>query len=349
MTRGAPMHWNTAVTRLLGIRYPLLAGGLMWLADARYVAAVVRAGAMGFLTARSFTPLDCLQAELAHCTALCEGQPFGVNLTWSRRGDANDDVPAQLEMALAAGVRHFEVVGPVPAEAIARLHARGALVVHKSARVAHALKAQAAGADVLALVGPEAGGHPGPNELSSFLLATTALQQIERPLVLGGGIGTGRQIAAALALGCDAVLLGTRLLVCDEIGAHAAYKARLLDAGTDDSVMTLRSTGHPWRVLHNATAREVLRLEAQGLSDYPAFGALARGTTGRDGAYRGGDTDAGLLSLGPAVAFADRRESVAALIERLMNEAAARLAHAAQTTPMAQLTPTDPMTCTPSP
>lgn len=327
------MHWNTAVTRLLGIRYPLLAGGLMWLADARYVAAVVRAGAMGFITARSFTPLARFEAELARCAALCEGRPFGVNLTWSRRGEANDEVPLQMAAALDAGVRHFEVVGPVPPEAIAQLHARGALVVHKSGRIAHALKAQAAGADVLVLVGPEAGGHPGPNELSSQLLAAMALEQVERPLVLGGGIGTGRQIAAALALGCEAVLIGTRLLVCDEISAHAAYKERLIASGTDDSVMTLRSTGHPWRVLHNATAREVLRLEAQGLSDYPAFGALARGTTGRDGAYRDGDTDAGLLSLGPAVAFADRRESVAALIERLMNQAAAQLARAADMTP----------------
>jgi NADH:quinone reductase (non-electrogenic) len=324
--------WDTAVTRLLGIRYPLLAGGLMWLADARYVCGVVRAGAMGFITARSFTPIERFEAELERCAALCKGMPFGVNLTWSRRLDANDDVPRQLDAALAAGVRHFELVGTAPASAFERIHAHGGWAVHKSGRLEHALKAESFGADVLALVGPEAGGHPGMGDVPGALLAVSVLERARCPVVLGGGIGTGRQVAAALALGCDAVLMGSRLLVCDEIGAHRAYKDRLLASKASDSVVALRSTGHPWRVLDNATAREVQRLEAHGVNDYPGFGALVLGVTGRDGAYRDGDTDSGMLSLGPAVAFADRIEPVAALIERLMNEAAVRLDHAAQLT-----------------
>jgi NAD(P)H-dependent flavin oxidoreductase YrpB (nitropropane dioxygenase family) len=326
------MIWDTAVTRLLGIRYPLLAGGLMWLADARYVAAVVRAGAMGFITARSFTPIERFEAELAHCAILCEGMPFGVNLTWSRRLDANDEVPRQLDAALAAGVRHFELVGTAPAWAFERIHAAGGWAVHKSGRVEHALKAESLGADVLALVGPEAGGHPGMGEVPGSLLAVHALERARCPIVLGGGIGTGRQIAASLALGCEAVLMGSRLLVCDEIGAHRNYKDRLLASSANDSVTVLRSTGHPWRVLDNATAREVRRLEATGVCDYPGFGPLVLGATGRDGAYRDGDTEAGMLSLGPAVAFADRAEPVAPLIERLMNDAATCLARAAQLT-----------------
>jgi len=319
-------RWPTRITRLFGIRHPVLAGGLMWLSDARYVAAVVRAGGMAFMTPRSFDTSEAFAAELQACNALCEGRPFGVNLTLSRRTEANADVPRQLELALAAGVRHFETVGPSPGALIERIHAAGGLVLHKASTVEHALKAQAQGADALALVGPEAGGHPGMNELPSSLLCAYALEQLHQPLAWGGGIGTGRQLAAALAMGCDAVVLGTRLLACDEVQAHGNYKERLLQAGPQDSVMALRSTGHPWRVLANATAAEVQRLEATGLADYPSFGALAQGRTGRDGAYRGGDPEAGLLSLGPAVGFVRQRESVAAVIGQLMAQALQRLA-----------------------
>lgn len=317
---------HTRITRLFGIRHPILAGGLMWLSDAPYVAAVVRAGAMAFMTPRSFSSPDAFAAELARCAELCDGRPFGVNLTLSRRAEANEDVPRHLEQALEAGVRHFETVGPAPGVLIERIHAAGGVVIHKASTVEHALKAQAQGADALALVGPEAGGHPGLNELPASLLCAYALEQLHRPLAWGGGIGSGRQIAAALAMGCDAVVMGTRFLASDEVSAHGNYKDRLVASGPADSVMTLRRTGHPWRVLANATAREVRRLEEQGVADYPGFGDLAQGRTGRDGAYRVGDTDRGLLSLGPAVGFTDRREPVATVIEKLMDQAQQRLA-----------------------
>ena len=319
------MHsWPTRITRLFGIRHPVLAGGLMWLSDASYVAAVVRAGAMAFMTPRSFSITE-YEAELARCAQLCEGMPFGVNLTLSQRAEANAGVPRQLELALDAGVRHFETVGPGSGALIARIHAAGGLVIHKASTVEHALKAESLGADALALVGPEAGGHPGMNQLPTSVLCAYALEQLERPLAWGGGIGTGRQVAAALALGCDAVVMGSRFLACDEVTAHDNYKDRLIASGPADSVMTLRSTGHPWRVLANATAREVERLEAQGLKEYPAFGELAQGRYGRDGAYREGDPERGLLSLGPAVGFARQREPVAAVIEQLMAQATGRL------------------------
>lgn len=313
--------WRTRITALFGIRYPVLAGGLMWLSDAPYVAALVRAGAMAFMTPRSFDSLQAFGLELDRCLALSGGHPFGVNLTLSSRGEANQDVPGQLETALAAGVRHFETVGPSPGPLIERIHAAGGVVIHKASTVAHALKAQAQGADALALVGPEAGGHPGMNELPASMLCAYALEQVERPLAWGGGIGSGRQIAAALALGCDAVVIGSRLLACDEVSAHPSYKERLLASGAADSVMTLRSTGNPWRVLANATAREVQRLEAGGLNTYPDFGELARGRTGRDAAYRDGDPERGLLSLGPAIGFVREREPVACVLQALMAQA----------------------------
>lgn len=322
------------MTDLFGIRYPILAGGLMWLSDASYVAAAVRAGCMAFMTPRSFDTLQAFSLELDRCLSLSGGLAFGVNLTLSRRAEANEDIPGQLETALAAGVRHFETVGPSPGRWIERIHAAGGVVIHKASTVEHALKAQAQGADALALVGQEAGGHPGMNELPASVLCAYALEQVERPLAWGGGIGSGRQIAAALALGCEGVVIGSRLLVCDEVTAHPRYKERLLASGPADSVMTLRSTGHPWRVLANATAREVQRLEARGLSTYEDFGELARGRTGRDGAYVGGDADRGLLSMGPGIGFASQREPMAATVDALMAQAHQSLSRATRMHPL---------------
>lgn len=312
-------RWRTRITELFGTRWPLLAGGLMWLSDARYVAAVVNAGAMGFMTARSFASLDEFDAQLARCSELTGQRAFGVNLTLSGRAQANAVVDEQLTHALRAGVRHFETVGPSPQRLFERIHAAGGVVIHKCAAVAHAIKAQDAGADAIALVGMEAGGHPGTNPLPAAMLCAQALDQLHVPLAWGGGIGTARQVAAALAMGCEAVLVGTRLLACDEVTIHPSYRERLLASDSKDSVVVLRSTGNPWRVLDNATAREVAALEQAGASSYEDFGALVLGVTGRDGAYRGGDPEQGLLSLGPAIGFVAQPQSVKQAIESLMH------------------------------
>lgn len=312
------MAWSTRLTALFGMRLPILAGGLMWLSDAGCVSALARAGCMAFMTPHSFDGLDAFQAQLQRCRAACAGAPFGVNLTLSRRPELAADVQAQLDMALAHGVRHFETVGPAPWPLFDRIHAAGGVLVHKCTSLAHALKAEQHGADAIALVGPEAGGHPGMNEQSAHLLCALALAQLQVPLALGGGVGHGRQIASALALGCDGVLIGTRFLVGAEVPLHAAVRQRLLAAGAQDSVVCLRSTGHPWRVLDNATARAVAEREAAGACTYPEFGALVRGRTGRDQAYVGGDPEAGLLSMGPAIAFAQQPQPLGEIVADLV-------------------------------
>ncbi|WP_325170276.1 NAD(P)H-dependent flavin oxidoreductase [Cupriavidus respiraculi] len=319
----APAPFRTRITERFGIRHPILAGGLMWLSDARYVAALVNAGAMAFLTPRSFDTLAAYRAALRECGTLTQGRAFGVNLTQSRRAEANRLLPSWIEIALEEGVRHFETVGPAPGALFARIHAGGGLALHKCAFVEHAAKAEQAGADAIALVGAEAGGHPGTNELSAFVLGALALERLRVPLAIGGGIGDGRQIAAALALGADAVLMGTRFLTCDEVWAHDRYKRHLTAQPAQASTLALRSTGHPWRVLDNATARETRRLEHGGACRYEDFGALVSGSLGREHGYRHGDWDTGLLSMGPAIGFANTTEPVAATVRRLMAQAEA--------------------------
>lgn len=314
--------FRTRITALFGLRHPVLGGGLMWLSDARYVAAFANAGALAFLTPRSFEGLDAYRAALRECARLAPGRPIGVNLTQSRRSAENAAVPAWIDIALEEGVRCFETVGAAPGPLFTRIHSGGGKVIHKSAFVDHALKAEAAGADAVALVGAEAGGHPGTNELPAFVLGAMALQRLRIPLALGGGIGSGGQLAAALALGADAVLMGTRFLVCEEVWAHDDYKRHLAAQPAEASTLALTRSGHPWRVLRNGTVDETRRLEAEGARHYPDFGALATGRLGREHGYVRGDWNTGLLSMGPAVGFADAIEPVERVIDRLMGEAA---------------------------
>ena len=165
------------------------------------------------------------------------------------------------------------------------------MVIHKVPLLRHALTAERLGVDAVAIVGMECGGHPGANtDMPAMLGGALAAGKLRIPYAIGGGIGHGSQILAALAMGADAVVLGTRFL-----------------AG----------------VLNNATAREVRAREAAGRTDYADFAELTRGSLQKEAAYGGGDVEAGMLSMGAAVAFIDQVEPIAAIMDRLMAQAAA--------------------------
>lgn len=311
----------TPVTRAFGIRYPILAGGMMWLSDPAFVAAVGRAGCLGFMTARSFPDTAAFAQGLALARQLGEGAPIGVNFTLSRHAD-NSVTGAMLEAALVQGITAFETAGTLPPAAlIDRIHDAGGILLHKCASLRHALAAQAAGADMVGLVGMEEGGHPGPGDLPTSLLGALAGRQLDVPLVLGGGIGSGEQVVSALALGADAVVMGTRFLACEEIWAHPAYKAAMVAADENATLRVFGSLGRTWRVLRNRTAEQVAALEATGERDYAAYAALVSGTLSRQACYTEGDAQQGLLSCGPAVGFIERSESVAQTVSGLVREA----------------------------
>lgn len=322
-----PAPFRTRITELFGIEHPILGGGLMWLSDADYVAALVNAGCMGFITPRSFDSDEDFAAALVRCAELTKGRPFGVNLTLSSRPEANRAVMHWLDIALQHGVRFFETAGYAPTEVIATLHAAGATVLHKAPSIRHALSAERAGADAIALIGMEEGGHPGTNELPTMLMGALAAEQFKVPLVLGGGIGHGRQIAAVLALGMDGVMMGSRFLVCQEINAHIRYKEHLLGCDEHSTVRLLHTLGNTWRVLRNDTARQIDAIERAGATDHAAFGDLISGRHARDHCYAEGDWQRGMLSLGPAIAFAKRVEPLHQIVAQLVEETRVALNH----------------------
>lgn len=293
----------------------------MWLSDADYVAALVNAGCMGFITPRSFDSDDDFAAALTRCNTLTREQPFGVNLTLSKRPEANHAISRWLDIALDHGVRFFETAGYAPTAVIERLRAAGTTVLHKASSIRHGLAAERAGADAIVLVGMEEGGHPGTNELPTMLMGALAAGQFKVPVVLGGGFGHGRQIAAALTQGADGVMMGSRFLVCEEINAHLRYKQHLLGCDEHATVRLLHSLGNTWRVLRNDTAQQIEQIERAGATDHTAFGDLISGRLARDHCYAKGDWQTGMLSLGPAIAFAQRIEPLQHIVAQLIAEA----------------------------
>ena len=319
---------NTRFTEMLGIWHPLLQGGMMYLSNADTVSAMVNAGGMGFITARSHATVDQFRAELRRCAALTGGRAFGVNLTLSPRMGFDNSIQSLLETALEEGVRFFETAGVLPDQIIGPIHAVGGKLIHKCPRIKHALTAQRLGVDGIVIVGMDEGGHPGKNELPSFTQAAYARDRITIPLAVGGGIGHGRQIAAALAMGMDAVCMGSRFMVATEIPAHEDYKRRLVEVDEDCSTTALASMNNTWRVLVNDNVRAVQKLEAEGVRSYEGFGELIRGYRTKEFAYDKGDWQQGMLSCSSAAGFADAIEPTADIVARLMRDTAAALGHA---------------------
>ncbi len=327
---GTPV--STAVTRLFGIRLPIVAGGLQWLADANYVAAASRAGIIGFITAASFPEPQRLRDEIRRCRELCEGGPFGVNVSMLPKLVPGERTREVFELVVDEGVKFVETSGRSPEEFMPLLKAAGVKVLHKVPAVRYAVKAASLGVDAVAIVGAECGGHPGLDMVGTFVNAAWAESQLTIPYLVGGGVGHGSQLAAALAMGADGVVVGTRFAVAAEVGAHAGYKQRLIDAQPTDTELTMHSVRNTVRTLRNETTAALKALEACNPDvTIEDLLPLASGRIGRE-AYASGDWSHGLLAAGHSLAFVDRVEPLAAIVarfERDLRRAIERLPRAA--------------------
>ncbi|MCY0854663.1 NAD(P)H-dependent flavin oxidoreductase [Cupriavidus sp. D39] len=316
--------FSTPITEMFGIRLPIVAGGLQWLADANYVAAAARAGVMGFITAASLPDTAALRDEIARCQDLAGGLPFGVNVSMLPAPAPGERVEETFDEVARSGVRFVETSGRNPEPYLPMLHAAGIKVLHKAPSLRHALKAQAVGVDAVSVVGAECGGHPGVDLIGSMVQGALAGRQLRIPVLLGGGIGLGAQVIAALALGVGGVVIGTRFLVAEEIWAHRDYKETLLRLRETDTALIMQSVRNTVRALHNTSTDKVLELERTHAGDFEMLRPHVAGLLGRK-AYETGDASVGALSLGQAVTFADRIEPLHDIIARMESEMCAAL------------------------
>ncbi|SDF22616.1 NAD(P)H-dependent flavin oxidoreductase [Limimaricola pyoseonensis] len=318
--------FDTAVTRAYGTKLPVVAGGLMWLSDAAYVSACARAGIIGFITAASFPDPDALRAEIRRTREMAEGGAFGVNVSMLPKLVPGERTGEIFELIAEEGVRFVETSGRNPEPWLPMLKAAGITVLHKVPSVRYAEKAQAVGVDMVSIVGAECGGHPGMDLVGSFVNLALAERRLKIPFLLGGGVGHGAQLVAALAGGAAGVVVGTRFLVAEEITAHPDYKRALAGAKETDTMLTMGSVRNTIRTLRNETSETVARLEAEN----PEIGIeeLMPHVAGRIGrkAYETGDVSRGMLSAGQSLGLTDRVEPLAGIVGRLEEEARTALA-----------------------
>ncbi len=325
-----PQFFKTRITDLLGIPHPILCGGLgPGVSDAKYVAACVNAGGMGFIVASAWPDPDEFREQLRLCGQLTGGKPFGVNLYISRQAGGVERVNRQLDVLCEEKVLCVETAGASPESIVPRLKEAGIKILHKIPAVKYAKTAERVGADAVIIVGNECGGHPGVFQIGSIVQGAHGPSILNVPCVIGGGIGTGRQLVGTLAMGADAIIMGTRMLVAEELWIHRDYKELVARMDGTESVVVKKAIRDHHRVLNNDSAKAVVELDDRHIEDFEQFRPHVMGELARQ-AYITGDPSKGMLDYGPAAIFADRVEPVEAIFDRIIDDAVGAVARTNQ-------------------
>lgn len=299
---------KTRLCELLGIEYPIIQGGMAWVATSELAAAVSEAGGLGVIAAGG-APADVVRAEIKKARTLTD-KPFGVNVMLM--SPFADDV---MQMLLEEKPAVVITGAGNPGKYVESLKNAGIKVMPVVASAMLAKRLEKSGVDAIIAEGTEAGGHIG--ELTTMVLIPQVCDAVDIPVVAAGGIADARGVVAAFALGADGVQVGTRFICSDECIAHENYKNAVIKAKERDAVVTGRSTGAPVRALKNKLTREYEKLEKEG-ADREAIEAL--GVGGLKRAFLEGDTETGSLMAGQSAAMVKAIEPCAEIIKELFDD-----------------------------
>jgi nitronate monooxygenase len=308
---------TTRFTETFEVEHPIVQGGMQWVGVAELVAAVATAGGLGFITALTQPTPEALTREIARTRELTD-RPFGVNLTILPT-ITPPPYDEYRQAIVESGVKIVETAGSNPAAHMPDFKGAGIKVIHKATSVRHALKAQKLGVDAVSIDGFECAGHPGEDDVPGLILIPAAADQLEIPIVASGGFADARGLVAALALGADAVNMGTRFLCTQESPVHDDVKARIVaddELQTDLIFRTMRNTA---RVSRNAISQQVLEIERNG-GTFEDVRELVAGARGRK-VYETGDTDHGIWTSGMVQGLIHDIPSAGDLVLRIVAEA----------------------------
>ncbi|PLT34352.1 nitronate monooxygenase family protein [Bacillus sp. V5-8f] len=312
------MDWNTRVTELLGIRYPIIQGGLAHLAYSELAAAVSNAGGLGQVTAMSLDNPEKLREEIRKTKSMTN-KPFGVNFAI---GQYNRTYADFVEAALDEGISIISVTGGNPAPFFDLLKGTNVKKLVLVAARRQAVKAEELGADAVMVVGQEGGGHLGRDDIGTTVLIPQVVDSVSIPVIASGGFGDGRGLMAGLSLGAEGIEMGTRFIATQEcVHAHEVYKEALIKGTETDTVIIKRSLGAPARTISNSWTDKILELEKEqgtyeALKDYISGEANKR-------YIHDGEPDNGFAWAGQVMGLIHDVPTVAELFERLIKEAEA--------------------------
>jgi nitronate monooxygenase len=308
---------KTRLTELLGIEVPIICGGMMRVGTAELAAAVSNAGALGILTALSQPTPERLKAEIQKCQALTD-KPFGVNITVGVVTTPLD-YSALIDVIVKSGVKIVETAGRSPEPFMPYFKAAGIKVIHKAVTVRHAMAAERIGVDVISIDGFECAGHPGEQDVGGLVLFPATAQSLRIPVVASGGIADGRGLAAALALGCEGVNMGTRFLATQEAPIHDGIKQKIVEMDENQTQLIFRKFRNTARVYKNSVAEKVAEIEAAG-GDFKDVHAYVSGEK-QDEAWSTGNIEAGMVTAGMSGALVKDVPSCQELIDRIVSDA----------------------------
>ena len=300
---------QTEITKLLGIEYPIIQGGMAWVAEHHLAAAVSAAGGLGLIGGAN-APAEVVRNEIREARKLTD-KPFGVNVMLM-----SPHAEEIAKVVVEEGIKVVTTGAGSPEKYMQMWKEAGIVVIPVVASVALARRMARCGADAVVVEGTESGGHIG--EATTMTLVPQVVNAVDIPVIAAGGIADGRGLAAALMLGAKAVQIGTRFVVANESIVHENYKDRVIAAKDIDSAVTGRSHGHPVRSLRNAMTREYTKLEAEGKSfeelEYLTLGTLRK-------AVMEGDVVNGTVMAGQIAGLINKKQSAKEIIDEIISEA----------------------------
>ena len=310
--------FKTKVTEKLGIQYPIVGGTMMWVTTPEFTAAISNAGGLGVLASALYKSADAFAQAVDRLMDLTD-KPFAVNLNFFpalRPIDNNE----YLDVMIKKGVKIVETSGhSAPDDLCVRFKDAGLIWIHKCVGVRYALKVQEMGADMITVVGYENGGATGKLDIGTIVLVPRIVEAVKVPVIGGGGISDGRGFLAALALGAQGVIIGTRLLATQEAPIHPRVKEALVEASELDTMLILRSLGATHRAWINAAAKKCLELE-NAQADVAEILKVVAGENARR-MYDTGDVDVGILPCGQGIGLVHDIPTIKELFERIVKEA----------------------------
>ena len=309
--------FKTRVTEILGVEYPIIQGAMLWLSRSKLASAVSNAGGLGIIGTNCFLDAEEFRQDIKKMKSLTD-KPFAVNITlMPRKRPINWE--EYISIALEEGVNIFETSGRNPEPYMEWLKAAKVKILHKAARVRDIQTAERLGVDAVTIVGFEAGGHPGMDDVASSVLIPRAVDSVNIPVIAAGGFGDGRGLVAALALGAEGVLMGTRFMASKECPLHRKIKELLLQTMEMDTIMVERSIKNAGRAIKTDFALNVLKMERNRATLRELFSRI-NGERIKQSYVRGNINDS-ILYCGQAVGLIDDIPTVKEIIDSIVSEA----------------------------
>lgn len=311
-------RFKTRITEMFGIEYPIICGGMQSITTADFVSEICNAGGIGFITAETFGTPEGLREELKKMRDLTD-KPFGVNISLIPEFDVGERTLRFVDVVCEEGVKVVETAGQSPEFLLAKTKEAGIKVMHKCTTVRHAETAQRIGVDAVALLGFGSGGHIGLENVASFISIPLAASRLDIPVVAAGGICNGRGFLGALAMGAEAVLMGTAFYASKECPVHPAIKDRLVKTRVNETALIMGSIKNPMRVALNTMAKEVIAMESEGAT----LEAILEKVSGKKQrqSYGTGDTELTQIVCGQVVGLIDEVKPVKEIIGNMISEA----------------------------